>query len=236
MAIALRTAGEIDAIDAAARAAQSVLADLCSLATLRGSTGLTLDKAARDLIATHRAEAMFVDHVSDGGARFGHAVAVFRDRVSGVGRPTEEPIASARHVTIDVGLRLDGWCADVARPAGGGDELGIARDATRRLVAEMRPGAIWGEVAARGLTGAVIDRSTVGHGIGRRVHEAPRLTATGAPGEAFALEPGMVLCVEPIVAARVNGDQVRHSFYSEVMVAVVSGGVRVLGALNFDES
>jgi methionyl aminopeptidase len=42
-------------------------------------------------------------------------------------------------------------------------------------------------------------RETVGHGIGRRLHEDPEVPNWGAPGRGPKLVPGMTICIEPIV-------------------------------------
>jgi methionyl aminopeptidase len=44
-------------------------------------------------------------------------------------------------------------------------------------------------------------RDFVGHGIGRRLHEAPQVPNFGVPGTGARLRPGMVLALEPMVNA-----------------------------------
>ncbi len=50
-------------------------------------------------------------------------------------------------------------------------------------------------------------REFVGHGIGRRLHEAPQVPNYGPAGTGMELEEGMVLAVEPMVNA--GGAEVR---------------------------
>jgi len=49
--------------------------------------------------------------------------------------------------------------------------------------------------------GFSVVRDFVGHGIGRRLHEAPQVPNYGRPGTLELLRPGMVLAVEPMVNA-----------------------------------
>ena len=90
------------------------------------------------------------------------------------------------------------------------------------------------------LAGFSIIRSLVGHGIGRDMHEDPQIPNYGEPGKGPALEPGMVLALEPMVNA--GGPEVRvgednWAVYSadgslaahfEFTVAVTEDGPRVL--------
>jgi methionyl aminopeptidase len=47
--------------------------------------------------------------------------------------------------------------------------------------------------------GFSIVRTLVGHGVGRHLHEEPAVPNFGRPGDGPALEPGMVLAIEPMV-------------------------------------
>ena len=49
--------------------------------------------------------------------------------------------------------------------------------------------------------GFSVVRDFVGHGIGRKLHEAPQVPNYGRPGTLELLRPGMVLAVEPMVNA-----------------------------------
>ncbi len=109
-------------------------------------------------------------------------------------------------VTIDMGARVDGYCADMTRTVG----IGQVRDAHRALfdavleaeiaaLAVVAPGAATKDVdkVARdslerhGLAGAF--SHSLGHGVGLEIHEAPAL----APTSSDVLEAGMVVTIEP---------------------------------------
>ena len=49
--------------------------------------------------------------------------------------------------------------------------------------------------------GFSILREFQGHGIGREMHEDPGIPNYGKPGRGLRLEPGMTICIEPMVIA-----------------------------------
>ena len=44
-------------------------------------------------------------------------------------------------------------------------------------------------------------RDFVGHGIGRKLHEAPQIPNYGPPGQGVRLKHGMTLAIEPMINA-----------------------------------
>ncbi len=109
-------------------------------------------------------------------------------------------------ITIDYGAVVGGYHADTTRvfslgkPSRKGREIfNIVLEAQMASVEAVRPGATCGEVdaAARDIInkagyGDHFGHGT-GHGVGLDIHEGPRL----APGSKEALEPGMVVTIEP---------------------------------------
>jgi len=118
-------------------------------------------------------------------------------------------------ISIDTGCRLNGWCGDAAvtHPVGPvAPETQKLLDVTRQtleLAAElMGSKPMWSDVAEQ-MAAYVADHgfSTVecfvGHGIGREMHEEPQVPnfvnrRFRGYGD-FALEPGLVIAVEPMV-------------------------------------
>ncbi len=126
---------------------------------------------------------------------------------------SEDVLVSGDIVTIDVGVRLDGWCSDSAWtfPVGDvDDETRALLDATRRsldaAIGAAVPGHHIGDIGAavQGVikgTGFGIIRDLVGHGVGRDVHEEPQVPNVGRPGHGPLLREGMVLAIEPMISA-----------------------------------
>jgi len=118
-------------------------------------------------------------------------------------------------VTLDVTLELDGYMADSARtvavgtpPKGAAQLLRTAREALDAGVAAARPGRRVRDVGAaidrcvRSHGGRVF-RELAGHGIGRALHEEPSVPNWDDPEADMVLHEGLVLAVEPMLAARV---------------------------------
>jgi len=126
-------------------------------------------------------------------------------------------IPSATHVlkdgdivSIDVGLCYDGYFGDVAATFAVGElkpELRRLVDVTMRClqkgIKKAQPGAKLGDISHAiqkyvERAGYGIVRDFVGHGIGRQLHDSPEVPNFGKPHRGPALEPGMVLAIEPM--------------------------------------
>jgi methionyl aminopeptidase len=122
-------------------------------------------------------------------------------------------------VKLDVTAELDGFYADACVSV----EVGPSRPAARALVGAARQGldealrvtragnqlssigaAVEHAVSERGYG---VCRDLTGHGIGRRIHEAPTVHNYYEPGDIELLTEGLVLTIEPIISAG-SGDVV----------------------------
>jgi methionyl aminopeptidase len=155
-------------------------------------------------------------------------------------------------VSVDAGVRLEGWYADSARtyPVGDIDAdtrklLDVTREALLRGIELAVPGRHLGDVghaiqSVAEEAGFNVVRELVGHGIGRSPHEEPNVPNFGRPDRGLKLEAGLVLAIEPMVArgsgkVRTLGDRWTvvtsdgsPSAHFEHTVAVGEGGARVL--------
>jgi methionyl aminopeptidase len=114
-------------------------------------------------------------------------------------------------LSIDFGAYKDGWCGDSARTIPIGKVSPEARklvDATRRsldaAIAQCVPGNRLGDIghAVQSLVeaeGFSVVRQFVGHGIGRKMHEAPHVPNYGEAGKGTRLSVGLVVAIEPMV-------------------------------------
>jgi methionyl aminopeptidase len=122
-------------------------------------------------------------------------------------------------LSIDVGVRLGGWCSDSAWtfPVGEIDAekqrlLQVTEESLYRALEAARVGNHVGDIGAAVMrrvdgTGFGIIRDLVGHGLGREVHEEPQVPNVGRPGHGPPLMEGMVLAVEPMLS--LGTDQIR---------------------------
>jgi methionyl aminopeptidase len=155
-------------------------------------------------------------------------------------------------LSVDVGVRLDGWCSDSAWtfPVGEISEetrhlLQVTEESLYSALEAAVEGNHVGDIGAAVMgrvegTGYGIIRDLVGHGLGREVHEEPQVPNVGKPGHGPALLEGMVLAIEPMLGA--GTDQIRtledrwtvitsdrsFSAHFEHTVAVTGEGPRVL--------
>ena len=115
-------------------------------------------------------------------------------------------------ISIDVGVKLDGWCSDSARTFAVGEVgsdnerlIAVTWEALDRAIEAAVPGGNIGDIgyAVESVvagTGFAIIRDLVGHGVGRKVHEDPQVPNYGRPGTGPDLKAGMVLAIEPMIA------------------------------------
>jgi methionyl aminopeptidase len=132
--------------------------------------------------------------------------------VHGIPSP-KRVLAEGDIVSVDVGVRLDGWCSDSAWtfPVGEVSKeaqalLEVTERALEAAVGEAVIGKHVGDIGAGvvrtvGSSGYGIIRELVGHGIGREVHEEPQVPNVGRPGHGPLLREGMVLAIEPMLSA-----------------------------------
>jgi len=214
--IHLRSASEIDAIRATGAVLYEAL-DRAYDACVVGATTASIDAAAMEVIRRSGAEALFVGYRSPDPTVSPFpaccCVSVNDEIVHGI--PGSRVIRDGDLVSIDCGVRLNGWCADAAVtvPVGNVSEAGInlVESAQHTLAEAVRlavPGERWSfiaaamqEIALRRGHGVVVEY--VGHGIGRELHEAPQvpncLSSELLSHGDFTLRPGMVIAVEPML-------------------------------------
>jgi methionyl aminopeptidase len=246
--IPLRTAAEIDAIAEAG----AILARLFEAIGPRVAPGLStadLDAFAEDFIRQHRgAEPSFKGLY---GFPATLCTSINEEVVHGI-PSRKRRLAEGDVVSIDAGVRLDGWCADAAVTC----PVGVVQPAARRLlavtrqaldagIAASRPGNRLGDVGAAiqdvaEAAGMSVVRELVGHGVGRLPHEKPEVPNFGRRGTGLRLMPGLVLAIEPMVneGARevltlpdewtvVTADRSRSAHF-EHTVAITDRGPRIL--------
>jgi Xaa-Pro dipeptidase len=167
-----------------------------------------------------------------------------RERYSLVDNPaSDRRIAAGDVVFVDGGAASDGYVSDILRLIGVGPLRAedrrfaeVASAATAAMVDAVRPGvrvsdllrAAAADVAAAGVTDPV--GLVAGHGIGLELWERPLIKEHTDPDEDVSLRPGMVLCLEPILAPPHPDGGLAGIFVFEQQVLVTSAGCEVLSA------
>lgn len=131
------------------------------------------------------------------------------------GIPGKRVLREGDVVSIDTGCKFDGWCGDsaITHPVGKIEAetqrlLDVTSGVLALAIGLMGKRSKWSEVASEMGTyvrdaGFSVVESFVGHGIGREMHEDPQVpnfvsNQLRRNGD-FALEPGLVIAVEPMV-------------------------------------
>lgn len=252
--VKLKSKQEIEAMRRAGALVAQVLEQVRQAVKPRVSTA-ELNALAESLIAAAGAEALFKG-VRSTQAKFPYPAAlctsVNEEVVHGV--PGIRVLAEGDIISVDCGVRLDGYCGDAAITVAVGR---ISADAERLMrvtqeslaiaVKEIQPGRKWADVARQmqqhvERAGFSVVREFVGHGIGRSLHEDPKVPNFVDRGtRSFDLVPGLVLAVEPMVNVGrpdvVYGDQTGWTVVTqdrswaahfEHTIAVTDGGSDVL--------
>ncbi len=225
---AVKDAGEIDRIRAAAKLADEAFEEVVGA----GLVGRTERDVALDLeIAMRRRGAEAVS--------FEPIVAAGPHGALPHGVPRDVAIPAGTLVVIDWGARLHGYASDCTRTVATGEldprdraVYTTVLAAQRAALAAIRPGPRGREIDA--IARAIIDEAGhaehfghgLGHGVGMEVHEGPRLSAQGddelAAGNVVTVEPGIYMPgavgvrIEDLVAVTADGHEVLNGLSKEL--------------------
>jgi methionyl aminopeptidase len=171
------------------------------------------------------------------------------------GIPGSRRIAAGDLVSLDFGVKYDGYYGDAAITVPVGEIDPKARalmDATEKSlyagISQVKAGHHLSDISHAVQTvvegaGFGIIRDFVGHGIGRSLHEDPQIPNFGPPGRGPVLQPGMTLAIEPMTslgswrvkilkdgwtAVTQDGSYAAHFEHS---VALTENGVLILSRL-----
>jgi methionyl aminopeptidase len=210
-----KNAREIELMRGAGALAAEVLDEVCARVA-PGVTTAELNEVAERLIADAGAEALFKGVVNRAATRpFPAALCISVNDEVVHGIPGARPLRGGDAVSIDCGVRLAGYCGDCARTVAVGQVspqvarlLQVTGEALQLAIDHVAPGLMWSEVAGRiqrhvEAAGMAVIRDFVGHGIGREMHEEPKVPNycdRGSRRSDFQLAPGMTLAIEPMVS------------------------------------
>jgi methionyl aminopeptidase len=203
--IVCKSAAEIERMRVANVLVADVLAELAAMVK-PGVTTAELDAAAEMLVRAGGAEPAFKGYR---GYPATLCASVNEQVVHGI--PSKKPLASGDIVSLDMGVKLNGFFGDsaITVPVGEVGEdvrklLRVTQEALENGIAQVRVGgrisdighAIQQHVETNGFS---VVREFVGHGIGSALHEEPQIANYGEPGRGPRLAEGMTLAIEPMV-------------------------------------
>jgi methionyl aminopeptidase len=217
-----------------------------------GVTTRELDTLAEEFIRSQGGIPAFKGYGPDRRNAFPATLCVSIDDVVVHGIPDGRRLEEGEIVSVDVGVKKNGWFGDGAKtfPVGRIDEekarlLKVTEEALGAGIAQARAGnklhdvssAVQRHVEAAGYT---VVRDLVGHGIGKNLHEEPAVPNFGVPGTGVVLREDMTLAIEPMVnagtfAVRLDEDgwtvrtaDGRPSAHFEHTVAITQGEAEIL--------
>ena len=203
--IPIKTAFEIEKMRASCRVASQIL-EAVSKMLAPGVTTRDVDQTAARLMSDAGCRSAFLGYKHFPG---NICISINDEVVHGIG--SSRRIQYGDIVKLDIGVILDGFVGDTATTVA----VGMVTEDVQRLL-EVTENALYKgiEKAREGrrlseLCGAIQDeveghgfsvvREFVGHGVGRKLHEEPKVPNYRAPGLTARLKAGMTLAIEPMV-------------------------------------
>ncbi len=178
-----------------------------------GVTTSELNQAIAEVFRSQNAIPLFLGYPGKIPFPAESCISINEEVVHGI--PGKRVLVEGDIISIDTGCKLDGWCGDAATTHAVGKVSGKARkllnvtnDVLKLAIIRMGECETWGDVAMDmqafvEAAGFSVVRSMVGHAIGQEMHEPPQVPNYYDPAwadeENFALRPGVVLAVEPMV-------------------------------------
>jgi methionyl aminopeptidase len=216
MPIVIKTRREIEMMRRAGQIGCEILAKMREAAKVGIST-LELDELARVELEKVGGVALSKNYPTyKPGEGFPGHTCISVNEVVVHGIPGARMLKEGDIVTLDLALSVNGYCCDTATTVAVGKIsplqqklLDVTKETLALAIRHMKPDKRWSEVARLmqynvERNGFSVVREFVGHGIGRSMHEDPKVanfvTDEQLRGD-FKLRPGMTLAVEPMVVA-----------------------------------
>lgn len=205
----------VDKLKEAAQVASSIRDRLVSEAQ-PGNTTTELERLAESLLKENNCTPLF-----KGINGFPFITCMSKNSTIVHGFPDDEELKSGDILSIDVGLRhSNGFCSDNARTVILGSDpthkelVDLGKTAFEAGLEQAHPGnttsdigrAIFKQIVKKRVGNDFRNPSVYkifdkfrGHGIGLNLHEEPSVPNWGAPMCGTILEPGMCICIEPVI-------------------------------------
>lgn len=174
-----------------------------------GITTAELNEAADEIILNNGGIPAFKNYPGPYPYPATLTISINEELVHGI--PGKRKLREGDLVSIDCGTILDGFVSDSAFTVGVGEIseqartlLEVTEQALYIGISEMYPGNHVGDISAaiqeyvEGY-GFQVPREYTGHGVGRRMHEAPNVPNFGMRGRGMVLRPGLTIALEPMV-------------------------------------
>ncbi|MGM0600018.1 MAG: type I methionyl aminopeptidase [Candidatus Rifleibacteriota bacterium] len=246
--ISLKTQQEIEIMQENGRIL-SVILDKVKHQAKPGVSTQDLADYARDLMEKEKCKAAFLGYRGFPGYI---CASINEEVVHGI--PAKSRVLQEKDLlTIDIGIKKNGYFADMAQTVFLGDNVPAELDnliaATQKALYIGIQNAVAGNTLGKishsiektvNENGLSVVRRFVGHGIGKKLHEKPPIPNFGSENQGPRLEIGMVLAIEPIATTGSPDVIIKDdgwtaitrdgglSAHFEHMVAVTESGPKIL--------
>jgi methionyl aminopeptidase len=166
--------------------------------------------------------------------------------------PSQRKIKGGDILSLDIGMKYQGYHSDMAITLPVGKVsleaqrlIRVTKKSLKRGIKKVRPGNTFGDIGntiqryieSQGLN---VVRELCGHGIGRELHEEPKILNYGERHTGPEIKEGMVFCLEPMVTAgdwKLKKSEDGHGFepkdgslscHFEHMMVATKNGVKIL--------
>ncbi len=220
-----------------------------------GSTTKAIDDAIVAVFRRHHAVPLFLGYPGKTPFPAATCISINEEVVHGI--PGSRQLQAGDIVSIDTGCSVNGWCGDAAVTHAVDEISSSAKKLLHVTLANLNLAieqlAVqkqWSQISKQMQRfverhGFSVVETLVGHGIGRKMHEAPQVPNYYDPkhvADDFDIRPGVVIAIEPMINA--GGKHVRTladhwtiitsdgslSAHFEHTVAITDAGVRRLTA------
>lgn len=172
-----------------------------------GITGKELDVLAESFILDQKAIPAFKGY---GGFPSTLCISVNDQVVHGI--PSNKPFRNGDIVSIDCGVKMNGYFGDAAYTFAIGDIqdevmelLVVTKESLYKGIEAAVVGARIGDIGfavqdyCEKSFGYGVVRELVGHGVGRNLHESPEVPNYGQKNKGTVIREGLVIAIEPMV-------------------------------------
>lgn len=144
--------------------------------------------------------------------------------------PSERKLSEGDLFSLDMGVEFNGYHSDMAFTVGVGEVspekqklMKVTKEALMKGIEQVAPGNTLGDIghaieSHAEQNGYNVVEQLCGHGIGQEVHQDPQVLNVGEQGKGVKLEPGMTICLEPMVtpgSGEITQTEDGHGFKSQ---------------------
>lgn len=118
--------------------------------------------------------------------------------------PDSKKIKSSDLISLDLGIKYQGYHTDMAITLGQNRIVRICKKALKRALKKVRAGNTIGDIGNTiqryvESQGYSVIQELCGHGIGKNIHEAPEVLNFGQRHKGDVLHEDQTICIEPMV-------------------------------------